>query len=287
MPKIAILTDSGCDIPKETIEELNINVLPFHIYFCGQNFLEMVDKTTQEFYEMMAENDGVPSTNPVQVNEIMQMYQNLYNKGYTDIIAVFMNKNGSETFNNAESAKETFIKRNSASNVRIFNIDSRCYTMAYGYPVIEAAKKVRDGETAEEIVSYLEDWFKLCAAYIVPATLKYARKSGRVSSASAIIGDVLKIKPIIEFANHENSMIDKIWGDKNIVSRLVDCVTERMEKNSPYVIIHGQNFSFAREVEKELYNKTGRQAELYGRIGCTIASHIGPDIVGVIIKRRR
>lgn len=286
MSRIAILTDSGCDIPKEIVDELNIQIIPFKISFSGQSFYEMVDKTTQEFYEMMAKDDGIPRSVPLYSEDFGKVYQRLYNEGYTDVITVLVNSKGSETFSNAEAAKKSFYERNRNANMKIYNIDSRCYTMAYGYPVIEAAKKVRDGAEADEIISYLEDWFKVCAIYAVPATLKYAKKSGRVSGAVAFFGDLLKIKPIIEFADYKSEAIGRISGRK-VVPELVECVTQKMAVDTPYIIIHGQNYAFAREVEKELFNRTGRQAEMYARIGCVVSANIGPDMVGVVVRRGR
>ncbi|MCM1132481.1 MAG: DegV family protein [Ruminococcus flavefaciens] len=286
MSKTVILTDSGCDIPLELAEELGIVIMPFEISFSGQTFRELYDKSIQEFYEMMSKDDGIPKTFPLYTEDFTKMYQKLYNEGYTDIIAVLINSKGSETFGNAVKARDNFAQRYPKANVKINVVDSHGYGIAYGYAVVEAAKKLRDGAEAYEIIKYLNDWFAKCAIYIVPHTLKYARKSGRVSSAVALIGDILKIKPIIEFADYKSEMIEKIRGEKNIVGRLCDCVSSRMDSNSPYVIFHGQDFAFAREIEKELFKRTGREAEMYARAGCVVSANIGPEMVGVLIRRR-
>lgn len=286
MSKTVILTDSGCDIPRELIDELGIVIIPFEVSFCGQTFREIYDKSTQEFYDMMSEDESIPKTYPLYTEEFTKMYQKLYNEGYTDIITVLINSKGSPTFDNSVTAKENFYSRYPNANMRIHNIDSRCYTMAYGYAVIEAAKMLKDGAETDEIVWYLNDWFKKCAIYVVPKTLKYARKSGRVSSAVAVVGDILKIKPIIEFADYKSEMVDRIMGEKNVVKKLCDCVVSNMAQSSPYTIIHGSDYTFATEIEKELYNRTGRQAEMYAKIGCVVSANIGSDMVGVVVKRR-
>lgn len=286
MSKTIILTDSGCDIPKEMIDELGIRVLPFEISFSGQTFHEIVDKSTLEFYDMMSKDDSIPKTFPLYTKDFSNEYQKLYNEGYTDVITVLINSKGSETFSNAVTAKKNFYERNPNAEMKIFNIDSRCYTMSYGYAVIEAAKKLKNGAEPDEIVSYLNNWFSKCAIYVVPHTLKYAKKSGRISSAVAVIGDILKIKPIIEFADHKSEMVDKIIGEKNVVKKLCDCVIRHIAPDTPYVIIHGRDYAFAREIEKELYKLIGVQAEMYARIGCVVSSNIGADMVGVVIRRK-
>lgn len=286
MSKTVILTDSGCDIPREIVDELGIVIMPFEISFSGQNFREMYDKSTQEFYDMMSKDSGIPKTYPLYTEEFTKMYQKLYNEGYADIITVLMNSKGSETFDNSVKAKNNFYSRYPDANVKIHCIDSRCYSMSYGYAVVESAKMLRDGAEADEVLRYLEDWFKKCAVYAVPHTLKYARKSGRISSAVALIGDVLKIKPIIQFADYKSEMADRIIGDKNIVKKLCDCVISNMAQGSPYTIIHGRDYAFATEIEKELFKRTGKEAEMYARIGCVVSANIGADMVGVVVRRR-
>ncbi|MBR6670044.1 MAG: DegV family protein, partial [Ruminococcus sp.] len=89
-------------------------------------------------------------------------------------------------------------------------IDSNGYTGMYGYPVTEAAKKVAKGTDAESIIAYLEEWFSCITAYFVPMTLKYAKKSGRISAAAAFAGELLGLKPVIEMVNGGSIIHEKI-----------------------------------------------------------------------------
>lgn len=286
MSKIMILTDSCCDIPKETIEELGITVLPIEVNFNGEQFFETFDKTTQEFYKMMEESDEIPKHSQISPVRFQEAYQKLYDEGYTDVISVLINSKGSGTFNNSIIGKEDFFEKNPDAQMRIFNIDSRCYTIFYGYPIMESVKKIRKGASAEDIVAYLEDWFNICAIYAVPYSLKYARKSGRISAAAAFAGELLGLKPIIEFADGETKTVEKIRGEKNIVARLVDCAEKRMTPQTPYLMIHGRDDTLAKEVEKELYKRTGRKAEMFSPIGASVASNIGADLVAVLVRRK-
>ena len=241
MSKIMILTDSCCDLTKETIEELGITVLPFEITFCGQTFREIFDKSTKEFYDMMLTTDEIPKHSQLSPLTFEETYTRLYNEGYTDIISVSINSEGSGTFNNSIIGKNDFYEKNPDAKMRIFNIDSRCYTVFYGYPIIEAVKKIRKGAEAEDIVAYLEDWFNICAIYAVPYSLKYARKSGRISAAAAFAGELLGLKPIIEFADNKTTTVEKIRGEKSIVPKLADCAEKRMTPQTPYIIINGRD----------------------------------------------
>lgn len=286
MSKIMILTDSCCDLSKETIEELGITVLPFELSVGGQTFREIFDKSTQEVYDLMATTDEIPKHSQISPLTFEETYKSIYDKGYTDIICVSINSQGSGTFNNANIAKNNFFENNPDAKIRIFNVDSKCYTIFYGYPIMESVKKIRRGAEAEEIVAYLEDWFNVCGIYAVPYNLKYARKSGRISAAAAFAGELLGLKPIILFADGTTETVDKIRGEKNIVSKLVDCVEKNMTPQTPYIMVHGRDTALAKEVEKEIIKRTGRKAELYNPIGAVVAANIGPDLVGVLVRRK-
>lgn len=237
---------------------------------------------------MMAKNPEIPKHSQITPLTFEETYKELYDQGYTDIICVSINSQGSGTYNNSILAKEDFFENNpdAKGKIRIFNLDSKCYTVSYGYPIIEAVKKIRKGAEADEIVAYLEDWFNVCGIYAVPYSLKYAKKSGRISAAAAFAGELLGLKPIILFADGTTTTVDKIRGEKNIVSKLVECVEKNMTPQTPYIILHGRDNTLAKEVEKELIKKTGRKAEMYGQIGAVVSANIGADIVAVIVRRK-
>lgn len=288
MSKIMIVTDSCCDLSKETIEEHGITVLPFTLTMGGETFREIFDKSTQEVYDLMASSDEIPKHSQISPLTFEETYKKLYDEGYTDVISVSINSQGSGTYNNSIIGKDDFFENNPEANgkMRIFNIDSKSYTVLYGYPIMEAVKKIRKGASVEEIVAYFDDWFKVSAIYAVPYNLKYARKSGRISAAKAFAGELLGLKPIIEFADGETNTVDKIRGEKNIVPKLVECVEKRMTPQTPYIMLHGRDDTLAKEIEKELIKRTGRKAETYQSIGAVVSANIGPDIVAVLIRRK-
>ncbi len=288
MSKIIILTDSCCDIPKETIDELGIKVLPFTLTVDGQSFREIYDKSTLEFYDILEKSNEIPKHSQISPVTFAETYKELYDQGYTDIISVSINSQGSGTYNNSIIGKEDFFENNpeAKDKLRIFNLDSKCYTMFYGYPIIESVKKINKGAEAEEIVAYLQDWFDVCGIYAVPYTLKYAKKSGRISAAAAFAGELLGLKPIILFGDGTTKTVEKIRGEKNIVSKLTDCVEKNMTPQTPYLIVHGKDTTLAKEVEKELIKRTGRKAEMMSYIGAVVTANIGPEVVGVIVRRK-
>ncbi len=288
MSKIMILTDSGCDLPKEIIDEFGIKVLPFELTLNGETFRETFDKSAQDVYELMANTDEIPKHSQISPVRFEEAYKELFEQGYTDVISVSINSNGSGTYNNSIIGKEDFYESTpeAKDKMRIFNLDSKCYTIFYGYPIMEAMKRIKKGATAEEIVAYLEDWFNVCGIYAVPYNLKYAKKSGRISAAKAFAGELLGLKPVILFADGTTETVDKIRGEKNIVPKLVEIAEKNMTPQTPYIMVHGRDNTLAKEIEKELIKRTGRKAEMYANIGAVVSANIGPDIVAVLVRRK-
>jgi len=288
MSKIMILTDSCCDLPKEVIEELGIKVLPFEVSVGGETFNEIFDKSSQEVYDIMANTDEIPKHSQISPVRFEEAYKELFEQGYTDVISVSINSNGSGTYNNSIVGKDDFYESTpeAKGKMNIYNLDSKCYTVFYGYPIMEAMKRIKKGAAVEEIIAYLEDWFNVCGVYAIPYNLKYAKKSGRISAAKAFAGELLGLKPVILFADGTTDTVDKIRGEKNIVPKLVEIAEKNMTPQTPYLILHGRDNTLAKELEKELIKRTGRKAEMYGNIGAVVSANIGPDIVAVLIRRK-
>jgi len=288
MQKIMIMTDSACDLEKETIEELGIRVIPFTITFGDKSFKEIYDKSTLEVYDMIENFTDIPKTAQITSFEFEEQFEELYSQGYTHVIYVAINSKGSATYNNSIMAKNSFFENHPEAKDKftIYNIDSKCYTVVYGYPIAEAVKKIRKGEEAESIVAYFKEWFDIAAVYAVPMTLKYAKKSGRISAAAAFAGEMLGLKPLIEFADGGTSTVEKIRGEKNIIPKMLNCLEKKMVPQSPYMMVCGKDDTLAKELEKELFKKYGRKAEAYYHVGAAVAANIGPDLVGVICRRK-
>lgn len=289
MSRILIMTDSACDLDEREIEKMGIKLLSFNITIDDMNFRETVDKTKDEVYKLMDKSTGIPKTSQVTVFEFQEVYKEVFEGGYSDLIYVSISSTGSKTYENSLMARDLFFEENpqAKGKFNIHIVDSLGYTAMYGYPVLEAAKKaLKHGADVKEIISYLKDWTGKSALYFVPMTLKYVKKSGRISAAAAFAGDILGIKPIIQMADGGSKIISKIRGEKNIVPKLMECIEAEMTPQTPYVIILGKDDTIARKLEKEMIKKFGYKAEYYCKIGAAVSANAGNDIVGVVCRRK-
>lgn len=286
MAKVKLLTDSACDITKEQEETLGIQVVPFKVAIGDTSYISRVDFDNEKFYELLDDYEGVPVTSQITVFEYEEIFADIYKDGYTDIVNVIINKEASATYNNAVMAANNFFEENpdAVGKFNIYNIDSEGYTGAYGYPLLKAASKLQKGGSAKEVVDYIQDWVENCVIYFAPYTLKYAKKSGRIPSAAAFVGEVMGLRPIMRIHDHSIATHAKVRGDKAIVPKIVDCCYDEIIPQTPYCIVYGNDKSVGEELGKAMTKKVGYPPEEYFQIGAAIAINAGPKVTGVIFK---
>lgn len=289
MGEIIIMTDSASDISEQEEKEYGIKILPFPIVIGDKSYLSRVDFDNEGFYKLMEENDDLPKTSQITSFQFGEIYKELADAGYTDIIYVSINKEGSATYSNAKTAAETFDEDypECAGKCNIYVFDGIGYSGQYGYPVVKAAKMVKKGSDAKDIVNYLREELPKRRLYFGIYGLKYAAKSGRIPSAAALVGDALGVKPIMKIWDNEIVTAVKCRGEKKLLARMVDITLEEMEPNSEYQVVYGSDKPLKEELEARLKEALGYGPSDYFQIGAAVAANSGPKIVGVIFNVKR
>lgn len=289
MPKIKIMTDSASDIRDEIAEELDITIVPFKVALGDKSYVSRVDFTTEEFYRMMEEYDGMPTHSQITAFEFSEIFERIYSEGYSDIINITINKEGSATYGNAVMAAKQFFEEHPerSESFHIYNIDGVTYSGGYGYPVTQAAIKAKKGEAPEEIVSFVKDWVTDCTVLFAPYSLKYARKSGRIPSAAAFAGELMGLRPIMRIETNKIVTNSKVRGDKNIIPEILKLTAAEIIPQTPYGIVYGSDRAVADEMADVLTKKLGYPPYEFYQIGAAIAINAGPKVVGSIYKHKR
>ncbi len=288
MEKIKLLTDSACDIPFDREAALGIQILPFPITVGNRSCQERVDFQFEEFYQILKNEPRIPVTSHITQLRFEEVYEALSSQGYTDVIHVTISSTGSNTYHAATMAAQSFYRNHpQGEQMRIHIIDSHTYTLAYGYPLMEAAAKITRGATAQEIVAYLEDWFACVEIYFAPYTLKYVKKSGRVSCTAAFVGELVGLRPIISIIDGEARMIEKVRGDKKIIPALLRHAKANRIPQTPYIIVQGQRKDVGEELRREAAKQLGGEAVGVFQAGAAITINSGPDIVAILVKGKK
>lgn len=285
---ICFVTDSAADIPAELAEELGIQVLPFHIAMEGKDLRDGVDFTPQEFYQALLSAPRIPTHSQHTAFVFQECYEKAWRDGYTDLIYTAINSKGSSTYQNAVQAVELFYEDfpQARQDLTIRVLDAGTYTICYGWPVIQGARMARDGKDAAEIIAWMEDWLSHVTLAFAPYDLKFAKKSGRVNAAAAFVGDALGLKPIMTFLDGESKILSKVRGEKNIIPAILDQITPVIDQTAPYFCILGALEEENDRVRAACEATFGRPPALCYYIGGVIAINAGPNLVGVVCRKK-
>ena len=284
---ILLMTDSASDIADSDLLDGGIVMLPIPITIDSTGYLERVDFTTTEFYERMAGAKELPVTSHISSLTYARAYLDAFESGYTDIINTTITSVGSHMFEAAVLGKRQFFEEHpgAAGRINITVLDSGTYTAGYGYPIVEASKMVKNGASADEIVAYLDDFYATVEIVFASYSLEYAKRSGRIPVAAAFIGDVLGLRPIISIIDGVTKVVEKVRGDKNVVTHIVDyAYTRAADKKSPTVVICGSVGQYGDDLHKAVSKKFGHAPRARYQAGASIAINSGPKVVAMLVR---
>ena len=282
MSKIKVLTDSGSDITLEQAKEFDIGFIPICFTFDGETVLEdKYDMGTDEFYKRLRETGDIPKTTQITPGKFSEVFSS-YANDYDELIVFLIGSNTSGTFQNAFNAKAE-VEEN--CNLKIHLVDTQLLSMGYGYPVIRAAQMVKEGLSSSEIISKCEAMMKSCYTLFAVETLDFLRKGGRIKTATAIIGGMLDIRPILTVTDGLVHAIDKVKGEKKVFPKFLSLLEPKLaEMKNPKVIL--LNADVPEKIEKlagMIKEKFSLEPTINSSVGVIIGAHAGPGVIGVII----
>lgn len=293
MSKIAILADSGCDIPQELVDKYGIDILSFHILLDGVDYLERVTCTTEEFYDKMRTAEGVPSTAAITPIEFCEKYCEYVDRGYTDVIHVTINKGGSSTYNNAVMAQGMLREERPEHHLKIHLINTHTYSITYGWYLCELARKLQNGAEIRHAIAEFEDKMSRVEIILGPYSLKQMKKSGRISAAAAFAGELMGLRPIITLIDGETKVQRKVRGDDKVIPAMLDLARQRLEgldlNDVEYIVGH-TGIEQKNTLVKAARKMFGHDPEIVVPLGSVVSANTGPDTVAIVIcgnKRER
>ena len=286
MSKIGFLTDSSSDIPVELAQRYGIEVIGFPINLEGKEYLERRDLTNDQFYEMMRAAAGVPTTAAITQLQWVEIYGRYVDEGYTDLVHVIINSGGSSTFNNAVKAAEMLAEERPGHQLKIHLVDSHTYSMTFGWYLCECARKVQNGGDLALCLAELEQKLDKAEVCLAAYSLKQMKKSGRVSAAAAVVGDLLGIRPIISLNNGISKVENKVRGDAAVQPAMVKWVRSRVEdvKTMPYMIAYTSSEERRDELVKLCKKEFGNPPMIVFPLGGVVSANTGPDAVAIIYE---
>ena len=283
MKKYVVLTDSACDLPQALVDQHHIDILCFKLALDGEGYTERVDFTPEEFSEMLRKTDSLPTTSQITTYEFLDKFEQYAAEGVEEVLYVSINATGSSTNGNAHAARAQFFEEHPASTMRIEIVDSHSYSVTYGTELCAACEKLESGESLDDVVAYLNDRFARLELVLTAYTLKVIRRSGRVSAAAAIAGDLLGIRPIFTLIDGVSQVVKKVRGDKQVLTAMVNHVKAHMVEGTPYYI-GVTNHKYEAEYAAALEKSIGYPPKDIFHLGSAVCSNTGPEAVGVLFE---
>lgn len=278
--KTAIVTDSTAYIPQEVREMYDIHMIPLTVILGTEVYEEERDLTAAEFYEEMKTKD-LPTTSQPPIGKFVELFEKL-SENYDEVISVHLSSGISGTYQGAISAGDM------VEGIDVFAFDTEVSCMVQGFYAIEAAKLARQGKTAAEIMPILDELKETSHAYFMVDDLSNLQRGGRLSSAQAIIGSLLQVKPLLHFQDKLIVPFEKIRTKKRAMKRIVELLREATNGDSYYaVIIHANREEEAKEWKAELEQEFPNIEFSLSYFGAVIGTHLGEGSMGLGWMKKR
>jgi DegV family protein with EDD domain len=273
---VKIITDSLGDIPADLVKKLDITVIPIHVLFGTQSFQDGVDLTTEQFYTKLVACKTLPTTAVPALGTFIDAYDAVSKKG-DEIIVLTLSHKLSGTYETAAKATEMMKKK-----CKIKVIDTLQVIMGEGLLVIKAAQAAKAGESFDNIVKMVQKDLRRVDERMAFDTLEYLKRGGRIGAASAFLGSILKVNPVLclkdgevfPFARERSraraleSLYSFVLSYSNIDSIGVEDATTPVEADA-----------LAKRIKEKFPDKP-----LYrSKVSAVIGAHVGPSVIAVSV----
>ena len=282
MRDFVIMTDSCCDLPAQLADEWGLVVLPLTVVMGDKSFRNYLDGREIGFQEFYTEIRGgaMPTTSAVSVGQFEEAMRPILAAG-KDILCLNFSAALSATYQSACIAADGL--REEFPDAAIHVLDTRCASIGQGLLLYLCAQQKKDGKTLDEVLAYAKETAPNVAHWVTVNDLFHLKRGGRVSAATAVVGTMLSIKPVI-YVNEEGKLINvgKARGRKTSLTTLVDELEKRLlDPSLPVFISHGDCEEDAKFVAEEVEKRTGAKTMVINYVGPVIGSHTGAGVIAL------
>lgn len=281
MRDFVILTDSGCDLPENIINELNIKVVPMGLAIAGKvyrHYHDFRELSAEDFYSLI--RDGhIGTTSCVSIgdvsSEIRKWVENF------DILYLSFSSGMSGSYQSSliacNEVKEDY------PDAKIITLDTLSGSIGLGMLVYLAAKYKSEGHNIEETVDYINGIRLNICHYFMVDDLKFIQKTGRISTLSAVFGTALGIKPLFRLSDEGKvDLVDKIRGKKQGISKLISLANETNTNSDIFFICHADAAESAEILANGIREKYPNTKIVINAVGPILGNNTGPGALAVI-----
>ncbi len=274
MPGVFVVTDSSCDLEQDDIKPFNIEIVPLTIRFGGEEFTDRQDLSVEDFYQRMATAEDLPQTSCPSPGAFEQAFRNARDAGAEAVVCLTISSDLSTTLQSAQTAAAAV-----EGSIVIHVIDSRTVSSGLGTLVIEAAKVAADEADIDAVLRRVSDLISRTHVVAALNTLENLKKGGRIGGATAMVGSLLSIKPVIDLTGgvvHEA-------GKARTRKRALQMLSERMAAAGliEHVAVMHSGAPDIDQFLELIAPRISRAAIRIGTLGAVVGVHGGAQIIGV------
>jgi len=276
--RVALITDSTCDIPPRLIARYDIVVAPLHVIWGDQTFRDRIDMEPKAFYRRLTENPQYPTTAHPTPDGFLETYEEALRSGAEEVVVITLSSELSGAF---EAARQASTETDSP--VHIF--DSKGTTMSLGWQVLAAARAREAENSADAMVQAAREVRENVILEVGLDTLEYLHKGGRIGGATRFIGSLLDIKPLV-YVDHATGKVEaaaRVRTRKRALETLYRRFFEQLdtEKSLHVAVMHGDAPEDAEEISKRIEREYDPAELLTGITGPVLGVHTGPQAIAL------
>jgi DegV family protein with EDD domain len=276
---IKIVVDSTCDLPEELYQRYDLTVVPINIQFGSDTYQDRVDIDHQTFLRKIDETGTLPQTSQPSAGQFLECYQQLADRGATEIISIHVTAKLSGTLQSAQLAAEM-----AADRVRVHPFDSACGSAGVGFLALEAARMAEKGKGVDEILERLSTIRPRIQILFTVKDLRFAQLSGRVGKLQGSLAALLNIKPIIILGDGMIDVAEKVRTRSKAIERMLEIMVERIGTSAPVNLaaIHSEAADLGDELLEKAKAIFNCQEAFVADLTTALVVHFGPGTLGLV-----
>lgn len=283
------MADSTCDLSDEILKLYDISIAPLTINIEGKDYKDRVDIQPDEFYGMLEALPENPTTGMPSPTGYVEIMREAVEKGYQEILCICMSSGTSGAYQSAVLAKDYFFEEHPDSPVHIHIVDSRSMSHGSGWLLLKSALLRERGATFQELIDFNENNKLKVKHFLSVADLDHLIKSGRLSNASAFIGKLLMLKPIMTMRDGKGAIVAKERGIKKVLNHYVQEFIKRCdwEKTEFIIIGYTSDILVAENLKTKIVKETDFTGEIHiMQMGVSVGTHVGLGAISMFFMEK-
>lgn len=273
-----LIADSTCDLSDEVLEKYAIDIAPLNVLIDGKTFRDRLDIDADTFFSRIAEYKKHPTTAMPAPAVFIDLFEKAYEEGHREILCICMSSKTSGSYQSAVIAQEYFDTEHKGESYKLHIVDSASMSHGSGWLILKSARMREKGSDFDSVVAYVEKHKTHVKHFLSVDDLDNLVRSGRLRYGSALIGKIIRVKPIMTMKQGEGAIVSKERGRKKVLEHYINAFKQRVNlEESDFVIVgYTSDRLYAENLVHLLEDEAGYKGEIFiMQMGVSVGVHVG------------